>query len=219
MQAQAPPDPGVRFLNQPDFNPGPLKKIDGLNPAQQQAVADHVKKIERRTGELKVLVDRNGILLRSSEALRTLFPDDRFVAVTSVYQPSPDATTKFSIPGPLTYVLVLDQDGKDGMPNRTGYLEEYGDLLHAHRIKVTDDVSAVLVRSALSDIYGFGMGDKNVRHCESQWYVGYREYPFRAISSYEEVREASYYLVATDSDGVVKSGRLVNEVLERRGIK
>jgi hypothetical protein len=147
-----------------------------------------------------------------------LFPNYRFVAVTSVYQASPDATTKFSIPGPLTYVLVLDQDGKDGMPNRTGYLEEYGDLLRAQKIKITDEASAVLVRSALTDIYGFGMGPKNLRQSESEWFLGYREYPFRAISSYEEIREASYYRLTTDSDGTVISGRMV-EVLERRRIK
>jgi hypothetical protein len=217
VQAQTPPLVST-FVKEPDFSAGPLKKIEGLNLAQQQAVDDYVQKGERRTGELKVLADRNGIALRSSDALRTLFPNYRFVSVLWVYQADPQARSKYSIPGPLFFTLALDENGKNAMPNRTGYMEEYGDLLHAHRIKVTDDVSAVLVRSALSDIYGFGMGDKNVRHCESQWYVGYREYPFRAISSYEEVREASYYLIKTDSDGVVKSGRLVNEVLERRKI-
>src|SRR5579864_6930270 len=219
IQAQTPPYLASSFVKEPDFSAGPVKKIDGLNPGQQQAVADHVQKIERRAGELKVLVDRNGILLRSSEALRTLFPNYRFVAVTSVYQASPDATTKFSIPGPLTYVLVLDQDGKGGMPNHTGYLEEYGDLLRAQKIKVTDEASAVLVRSALTDIYGFGMGSKNLRQSKSEWFLGYREYPFRAISSYEEIREASYYRLKTDSDGNVINGRMVNEVLERRRIK
>ena len=218
VQAQTPPYLASTFLKEPDFSAGPLKKIEGLNPAQQQAVDDYVQKGERRTGELKVLADRNGITLRSSDALRALFPNYRFVSVLWVYQADPQARNKYSIPGPLSFTLALDANGKNAMPNRTGYLEEYGDLLRAQRIKVTDEASAVLVRSSLSDIYGFGMGDKNIRHGESQWYVGYREYPFRAISSYEEVREASYYLIKTDSDGVVKSGRLVNEVLERRKI-
>jgi hypothetical protein len=217
-QAQAPPGYSPDFLKQPDFSPGPLKKIEGLNSAQQQAVDDYVQKGERRTGELKVLADRNGIALVASEALRKLFPDCHFVAVPWVYQADPQAMNKYSIPEILSFTLVLDENGKNAMPARTGYLEEYGQLLHAEKIKITDEGSAVLVRSALSDIYGFGMGDKNVRHSESQWYVGYRENPFRAISSYEEVREASYYLVTTDSEGVVKSGRLVNEVLERRKI-
>ena len=218
VQAQAPPDLSTRLLKQPDFSPGPLKKIEELNPMQQQAVDDYVQKDERRTGELKVLADRNGIAVVRSEALRRLFPAYRFVSVPWVYQADPQARNKYSIPGPLSFTLVLDENGKNAMPARTGYLEEYGDLLHAEKIKITDEASAVLVRSALSDIYGFGMGDKNLRHSESQWYVGYREYPFRAISSYEEDREASYYLVTTDSDGIVKSGRLVNEVLERRRI-
>jgi hypothetical protein len=114
---------------------------------------------------------------------------------------------------------VLDQDGKNGMPDRTGFLEEFADLLYEQKINISDEASAALVRSALSDIYGFGMGDKNVRHSDSEWFLGYREYPFRAISSYEEVREASYYLLRTDPDGIVISGRLVNEVLERRKTK
>jgi hypothetical protein len=75
-----------------------------------------------------------------------------------------------------------------------------------------------MVRAALTDIYGIGMGSKNLHHGDSEWFLGYREYPFRAISSYEEIREASYYRLTIASDGVV-SGRLVNEVLERRQIK
>jgi hypothetical protein len=211
--AQTPPN------YSPDFSPGPLKKIEALNSAQQQAVEDYVRQGERRTGELKVLVDRNGILLRSSEALRTLFPNDRFVAVTWIYEADPRTVKKYSIPGPTVHTLVLDEEGKDCMAHHTGYLEEYGDLLRAHRIKVTDEPSATMVRAAFTDIYGIGMGSKNLKHGDSEWFLGYREYPFRAISSYEEVREASYYRLTTDSDGVVTSGRLVNEVLERRGIK
>ena len=216
--AQAPPDLSGHFLKQPDFSPGPLRKIEGLNPAQQQAVDDYVQKSERRTGELQILADRNAIILRSSDALRILFPNYRFVAVCWVYQAEPQARNRYSIPGPLTFTLALDQDGKNAMPNRTAYFEEYGDLLRAQKIKVTDESSAVLVRSALSDIYGFGMGSINLRHSASEWFLGYQEYPFRAISSYEEVREASYYMVKTE-DGVVISGWLVNQELERRRIK
>ena len=227
VQAQMPSDVASTFVKEPDFSAGPVKKIDGLNSAQQQAVDDYVQKGERRTGELKVLADRNAIMLRSSEALRTLFPSYRFVSVLWVYQADPQARNHYSIPGPLSFTLALDENGKNAMPNRTGYLEEYGDLLTAHRIKVTDKASAALVRSALTDIYSFGMGTSdvppsapdNVRHNSSEWYLGYEEHPFRAVSSYEEVREASYYLLRTDPDGVVISGRLVNQELERRRIK
>jgi hypothetical protein len=218
VQAQAPPYLASTFVREPDFSAGSLKKIKGLNPAQQQAVDDYVQKGERRTGELKVLADRNGIILRSSDALRALFPNYRFVSVLWVYQADPQARNKYSIPGPLSFTLVLDENGKNAMPPRTGYLEEYGDLLHAQRIKVTDEGSAALVKAAFTDIYGIGMGSKNLRHGASEWFLGYQEFPFRAISSYEEIREASYYRLTTDSDGVVISGRLVNEVLERRKI-
>jgi hypothetical protein len=216
MHAQAPTSMIPHLSKEPDFRPGPLRKIEGLNSAQQKAVEDHIRRTERRNGELKVLIDRNQIGLRSSEALHRLFPDDRFVAVTSVYQATTDAAKKYSIPGPLTYTFALNQKGNDAMPNRTGYLEEYGALLHSHGIKLNDEASAALVRSALQDIYGFGMGGKDVRRAESQWYLGYDKHPWRAISSYEEIREASYYVVNTNSEGVVTSGRLVNQVLERR---
>jgi hypothetical protein len=52
------------------------------------------------------------------------------------------------------------------------------------------------------------MGSKNLHQSESEWFLGYREYPFRAISSYEEIRQASYYRLTTDSDGILSGGRL-----------
>jgi len=60
------------------------------------------------------------------------------------------------------------------------------------------------------------MGGKDVRQSESQWYLGYDEHSWRAISSYEEIREASYYVLITNAEGLVTNGRLVNAVLERR---
>lgn len=214
--AQAPASMIPGFPKEPDFRLGPLRKIDGLNSAQQKAVEDYIRGAERRNGELRVLVDRNQIVLRSSEALHKLFPDDRFVAVTSIYQATTDARQKYSIPGPLTYTLALDQNGNDAMPKRTGYLEECGALLHSRGIKVNDETSAALVRSAMQEIYGFGMGGHDVRRSKSQWYLGYHKHDWRAISSYEEILEASYYVLITDAEGLVTSGWLVNEVLERR---
>ena len=215
VQAQA-PIPGLS--KEPDFYSGPLRQIEGLNSAQQKAVADYILRAERRNGGLRVLVDRNQIVLRSSEALHRLFPDDRFVAVTSVYQATSQAQKKYSIPGPLTYTLALDQNGNDVMANLTGYLEEYGALLHSRGIKVDDATSAALVRSAIEDIYGFALGGEDVRRSKSQWYLGYNQHPWRATSSYQEIREASYYFLITNAEGLVTNGRLVNEVLERRKV-
>jgi len=217
--AQAPTSMIPELSNEADFSSGPLRKIEGLNSAQQKAVEDYIHRAERRNGDLRILVDRNQIVSRSSEALHRLFPDDRFVAVTSVYQVTSDAAKKYSIPGPLTYTLTLDQNGMDIMPRRTGYLEEFGALLHSRGIRVDDVTSAALVRSAMQEIYGFGMGGEDVRRGESQWYLGYHEYPWRPISSYEEIREASYYVLITNAEGVVTNGRLVNEVIERRKMR
>lgn len=197
----------------------PVPKIDGLTPEQQKAVDDYVRQGERPTGELKILADRKNIAVHSSEALQTLFPRYKFVVVTWIYEADAAAFHKYSIPGPMPYTLVLDENGKNGMPKRTGHLDEYADLLRAERIKVTDEASAALVRSAFTDIYGIGMSSTDLRHGNSEWFLGYREWPFRAISSYEEVREASYYLILVDASGLVVSGHLVNEVQERRKLK
>lgn len=195
----------------------PVQKIDGLTPDQQKAVDDYVRQGERPTGEVRILANLN-IAVRSSEALRTLFPKYKFVAVTWMYEADAPAFQKNSIPGPITQILVLDENGKSRMPKHTGYLDEYADLLCAERIKVTDEASAALVRSALTDI-GIGMSSTDLRHGNSEWFLGYREWPFRAISSYEEVREASYYLIRVDAKSQVVNGHLVNEVLERRKLK
>jgi hypothetical protein len=216
VHAQAPTSMISELLKEPDFSPGPLRKIDGLNSAQQKAVEDYIRRAERRNGDLRILVDRNQIVPRSSEALHRLFPDDRFVAVTSVYQATTEAAKKYSIPGPLTYTLALDQNGNDIMPQRSGYLEEYGALLRSRGIKVDDAASAALVRSALQEIYGFALSGEDSCRSESHWYLGYHEHAWRPISSYEEIREASYYVLTTNAEGAVTSGRLVNEVLERR---
>ena len=60
-----------------------------------------------------------------------------------------------------------------------------------------------------------GMSSENRRRGASEWLLGYREYPFRAVSSPEEVREASYNLLETASGGLVLRGELVIETLER----
>lgn len=195
----------------------PAQRINGLNPDQQKAVDDYVRQGERPTGELRILAKY--IALYSSETLRTLFPRYKFVAVTWIYEADATASHKYSIPGPITHTLVLDENGKNQMPKRTGYLDEYADLLRAEKIKVTDEASAALVRSAFTDIYGIGMGSADLRHGNSEWFLGYKEWPFRAVSSYEEVREASYYLIVVDTSGQVVSGHLVNDVLERRKLK
>lgn len=143
----------------------PVQKIDGLTPDQQKAVDDYVRQGERPTGEVRILANLN-IAVRSSEALRTLFPKYKFVAVTWMYEADAPAFQKNSIPGPITQILVLDENGKSRMPKHTGYLDEYADLLCAERIKVTDEASAALVRSALTDI-GIGMSSTDLRHGNS----------------------------------------------------
>jgi len=203
----------------PSMTPSDVPKLEGLNAAQQKAVQDYVQQHERPTGELRWIANQRMVVF-SSEALRTLFPRFRFVAIRWITEADPAALHKYSIPGPIVETLVLDEEGRNCMPNRTGDRKEFGDLLRTEHVKVTDATSAAMVRSALSAIdVGWGTDDlrtNDLRHENSNWLLGYREWPFRAISSYEEVREASYYLISVDKNGFVVSGRSVREVLERR---
>src|SRR5437879_8610850 len=121
---------GVHMQSSLAYGSERLKTIEGLNPAQQKAVDNYIQGNERLTGVLKVTADRNRIAVRSSRALQSLFPKYRFVAVTWWYEAVPDALNKFSIPGPLAYTIVLDEEGKNCMQPRTGNLEEYAALLH-----------------------------------------------------------------------------------------
>ena len=196
-----------------------VPRVEGLNFAQQKAVEEYVLQNERPTGELRWVADRR-MRVFTSEAPRTLFPNFRFLAIQWITEADPAVLHKYSIPGPIVETLVLDEDGGNCMPNRTGDRKEFGDLLRTEHVKITGATSAAMVRSALSAIdVGWGTDDlrtNDLRHENSNWLLGYREWPFRAISSYEEVREASYYLISVDKNGFVVSGRSVREVLERR---
>lgn len=160
------------------------------------------------------------MVLFSSDALRTLFPRFRFVAIRWITEADGAALHKYSIPGPILETLVLDTDGTNRMPRHKVYGEEFGDLLHAEHVKITDATSAAVVRSALSAIYSGGSADdlrtSDLRHENLDWLLEYQELPFRPISMYEEIREASYYLISVDIHGFVVSGHSVIKVLERR---
>lgn len=201
-----------------------VQSLDGLNAMQLGAVEDYIRQNEKPIGEFRVLADRKRIAVLSTEALRVLFREYRFVTVTWIYEVDPAALHEYSVPGPTVQTLVLDGNGRNCMPKRTGYWEEFGDLLRVAHVRVTDGKSAALVRAALIATYGTGMSSDDLRktdagHEGSQWLLGYQEFPFRPISSDEEIREASYYLITVDAGGVVASGRLVNQVLERRRLQ
>ncbi len=196
--------------------PAPL---DELNAAQKRAVNDYVRKNERPTGELRILAQRNQIVVRSSKVLRELFPQYRFVAIPWSYQVSPEAKDRYQIPGWLFDVLTLDATGATQCVfHNTGNQEEYGEFLKTTKITLANDQDAAHVASAIAEIRGGGSSSRNVRHSESEWYLGYQESPFRAISGSEEIREAYYFRVRLDSRGAVLGGRLESEILERRPI-
>jgi hypothetical protein len=165
--------------------------LETLNAAQRETVDRFVLEHERPAGELKVLAERRGIAVRSSAALRHLFPHSRFVVVPWNFQLDPAAKHLYSVPGGIYDVLAISDDGRrEAIFHSSGNHEEFGVFLHHHRVKVKNKTMACEVSRARADIYGSGLSLCNdVRPSSSEWLLSYREMPFRPISSYEEVRE------------------------------
>lgn len=192
----------------------------GLNAAQRETVAKFVLEHERPTGELKRLAKCNWIAVRTSAALTHLFPHSRFVEVPWIFQLNPAAKNLYSIPFGLFDVFAIsDQGPQESIFHSSGNSAEFGLFLHAHGIKVRNKTMADEVARAFADIYGLSLCCNDLRHSQSEWYLGYRESPFRSVSSYEEKRDAFYYRLTVDSNGVVLDGTLVSKVLERRKVE
>jgi len=200
---------------------GVLSGLETLNAAQRETVDKFVLEHERPTGELKRLADRNGIAVRSSAALRHLFPRSRFVVIPWILRADPAAQNLYSIPAGLFDVLGISDEGRlESTFHSSGNHEEFGLFLHAYHVKVRNKTMACKVARALAEIYGHGplLCSNDVRRSPSEWQLDYQEMPFRPVSSYEEVREAYYYHLTVDSSGVVLNGTLVGETLERRKV-
>lgn len=194
--------------------------LESLNAAQRETVASFVLEHERPTGDLKRLADRGGMGVRSSAALRHLFPHSRFVVVPWILQADPAVKNMYSIPCGLYDVLAINDAGQlEATFHSSGNQEEFGLFLHDHRLKVRNEIMACEVAKALAAAYGSGLSTCNdVRRSSSEWLLSYKEMPFRSVSSYEEVREAYYYRLGVDARGFVLGGTLVCETLERRQI-
>jgi hypothetical protein len=203
-----------------DDGPSLIFGLETLNAAQRETVDRFVLEHEQPAGELKVLAERPGIVVRSSVSLRRLFPHSRFVVVPWNFQLDPAAKHLYSVPGGIYDVLAINDDGLlESIFHSSGNHEEFGVFLNDHRVKVKNKTMACDVSSARADIYGSGLSLCNdVRPSSSEWRLSYTEMPFRPISSYEEVREAYYYRLELDSSGVVLNGTYVCEILERRKI-
>ena len=197
-----------------------LPGLVALNAAQRETVDGFVLDHERPTGELKVLARRSGIAVRSSAALRRLFPHSRFEVVPWSFLLDPAAKNFYSIPGGLYDVLAISDDGQlESTFQRSGNQVEFGLFLHDHRLKIRNKTTACEVARALADIYGGGLSlCNNVKRGSSEWRLSYTETPFRSVSSYEQVREAYYYRLRVDPRSVVLDGTLVVDTLERRKI-
>jgi hypothetical protein len=193
-------------------------ELHELTTTQQKSVAEFIHEHEQPNGELTIMADRSKITVNSSKALLDLLPAYRFVLIPWIYSPTtPEAAHKFQIPGPdaAASSLALSDDGKRRI-ELDGNGEEWGKLIHAERVSIRTKAMADKVAAAFFPECYQGASCRNIRQGDSEWRLGYREQPFRPISSYEEIREAYYYRVIIDPSGFVLSGRLVNEVIERR---
>jgi hypothetical protein len=198
-----------------------LVKLSELTPAQQKNIDDFIREHERPEDELKQLADRSHITVKSSKVLRDLFPDYRFVLIPWIYQvATPEAAHKYSMPSPGAVVseLALSDDGKTHVELDSNG-KEWGALLHAERVNVSTEAMAEKVAAVLFAHCYQGARCRNLHRGTSEWILGYRESEFRVISGYEEIREATYYRLTTDSNGIVINGQMMNDVLERRKIR
>jgi hypothetical protein len=204
------------YINGQSALPAPL---DGLNPNQKRSVSEYIKQHEVLAGELRVLADPDQVWLRSSKVLADLFPEYRFVVVPWIYELDPQAKNKYSIPGGLFDVLAIDEHGiVHSVFYSSGNREQYGEFLKTMRTKVSNNSDAARLGEAMAAIYGDGSSN-NLRHGASEWYLNYQEAPFRAISGYDQVREAYYFHLQTDPQGFVLGGKLEVQTLERRKIQ
>ena len=193
--------------------------LNALNEQQKKAVEAYITKHQVTSGELRVQARRDWISVRTSKILEDLFPNVLFVVIPWSYQVTPEAKGKYAIPGGLSDTLALnDQGAVECVFYSSGNREQFAEFLKARRIAVKNDSDAAKVSSALAALYDGG-ATANSRHGPSEWYLNYQESPFRAISGYEEVREAYYFHLHTDADGFVTGGRLEVETLERRPIE
>lgn len=185
---------------------------------QQKSINAYLLAHEQPKAELMVLADRSHIKEFSTKTLKELFPGYSFVVIPWMYKPAPGAQVKYQIPAGLADILAIG-DGKTFAFHNSGNYEEYGAFLHTLGVKVATEDMAAKVTQAFIDIHGLSLCCKNIRRSKAEWRLGYHEDPFRAISSYEEIREAYYYLLTLDDGGVVVSGKLMADEIERRKIK
>ncbi len=193
--------------------------LNALNEQQKKAVEAYISKREVTSGELIIHAEKDWISVRTSKPLEDLFPNILFVVIPWVYQVTPDAKGKYAIPGGLSDTLALNDQGTvECVFHSTGNREQFAEFLKARPIAVKNDSDAAKVSAALGALYAGGT-TTNLRHGPSEWYLSYQESPFRAISGYEEVREAYYFHLHTNADGFVTGGRLEVETLERRPVE
>ncbi len=213
----------IWYAVSPDFARPQLtihSQLDELSAAQRQAVNDYIGKNERPVGELRIMAQRGQIVVRSSKVLGEVFPQYRFVVFPWCYQVAPEAKDRYQIPGELFDILALDANAKSQYVfYSSGNQEQFGDFLKARQVNIRTDEDAARFAAALTDIYAKGSRSTNLHHNPTEWYLAYQEFPFRAISGEEEIREAYYFHLRTDGSGRVLGGRLESEVLERRRIQ
>jgi len=148
---------------------------------QRETVDKFVLEHERPTGELKLLAERGGTAVRSSVALRQLFPHSRFVVVPWNLRVDSAAEHLYSIPFGLYDLLAISDRGQhESTFHSSGNQEEFGLFLHDHRVKVRNKTMACAVARALADIYGrSGLSlCNNVKSSSSEWRLAIRKRGF-----------------------------------------
>jgi len=193
----------------------------GINERQEKWLNEYIKQKEEKNEDGAYLdVQESYINLIKSEVLSELFKDYIFVGVPYKYKVPKGKKHLYSIPGGLYETIAIDTNGSNTYVFfGHGNYEEFANFLHGHRIKLNTTEDAKKIWKAFCDIHKKGWQGDFIQIDKNKWKLARQVYDFRAISSYEEIKEEYYYLLELAEDKTVVSGRLHSDVVEKRNIK
>ena len=125
----------------------------------------------------------------------------------------------YSIPVGMYTVLVFNNNGQEqSILEGFGNYEGFAFFLQANAIKVESFEDASKIWKAFCEIFQKPWSQDCLfpQETENSWKLCPTTTDFRAVSSYEAVKEEYYYLLELNEAKAVVKGKLVSKVVERR---